>query len=85
LIARAHGERATTVVLVTHEIDLAGEIADRVILLRAGRTLASGPPADTLTPDRLRETFGVESRVEVDAQGRRRVVPYAAARSAGRL
>jgi iron complex transport system ATP-binding protein len=79
LLARTHAERGTTVVLVTHEIDLAGEIADRVILLRAGRALASGPPAETLTPDRLRATFGVESRIEIDAQGRRRVVPYAPA------
>ena len=79
LLARTHAERGTTVVLVTHEIDLAGEIADRVILLRAGRALASGPPAETLTPDRLREAFRVESRVEFDAAGRRRVVPYAPA------
>jgi ABC-type cobalamin/Fe3+-siderophores transport system ATPase subunit len=41
--------------------------------------LASGRPDETLTPDRLRATFGVESRIEVDAQGRRRVVPYAPA------
>jgi iron complex transport system ATP-binding protein len=80
LLARTHAERGTTVVLVTHEIDLAGEIADRVILMRGGRALASGPPDETLTPDRLREAFGVESRVETDSRGRRRVVPYAPAR-----
>lgn len=80
LLARTHAERATTVVLVTHEIDLAGEVADRVILLRRGRALASGPPAETLTRERVRETFDVESRVETDAAGRRRIVPYAPSR-----
>jgi len=80
LLARTHEERATTVVLVTHEIDLAGEVADRVILLRRGRALASGPPAETLTRERLRETFDVESRIETDAAGRRRIVPYAPTR-----
>lgn len=80
LLSRAHGGRETTVVLVTHEIDLAGDVADRVILLRRGRALASGPPAETLTPDRLRETFAVESRIETDSTGRRRVIPYAPAR-----
>ena len=80
LVRRTHAERGTTVLLVTHEIDLAGEMADRVVLLRGGRALASGPPADTLTPDRVRETFGVESRIEVDAEGRKRVVPYASTR-----
>ena len=80
LLARTHASRGTTIVLVTHEIDLAGEIADRVVLMRRGRALASGPASETLTPERLRETFDVESRIETDGQGRRRVVPYAPAR-----
>jgi iron complex transport system ATP-binding protein len=79
LLDRTHAERGTTVLLVTHEIDLAGDLADRVILLRRGRALAVGRPDQTLTPDRVREAFGVESRIEIDAQGRRRVVPYAPA------
>lgn len=77
LLRRTHAERKATLILVTHEIDLAGDIADRVIFLRSGRALASGPPAGVLTPDRLRDAFGVESRIEVDGSGRRRVVPYA--------
>lgn len=82
LLARTHDERGTTVLLVTHEIDLAGELADSVILVRRGRTLASGPPDSTLTPERLREAFDVESRIETDPGGRRRIVPYAAVRQA---
>ena len=79
LLAEAHASRGTTVLLVTHEIDLAGDIADRVVVLRRGRAVASGPPTSTLTPDVMREAFGVESRVEKDAAGRRRIVPYAPA------
>lgn len=81
LLARVHRERKTTVVLVTHEIDLASDIADRVILLRAGRALAAGSPEQTLTPDLLRRAFGVEARIETDGSGRRRIVPYAPTRS----
>jgi iron complex transport system ATP-binding protein len=77
LFARVHRERATTVVLVTHEIDLASDVADRIVLLRGGRALAAGPPEQTLAPDLLRRAFGVESRIETDGSGRRRVVPYA--------
>ncbi len=73
LATRVHAERRTTVLLVTHEIDLAGEIADRIVLLRAGRALATGPPGETLTPERLREAFEVESRIVTDDQGRRRI------------
>jgi iron complex transport system ATP-binding protein len=81
LLDRMHRERGTTVVFVTHEIDLASDVADRVVLLRAGRAIAAGPPEETLTPDLLRRGFGVESRIETDGAGRRRVVPYAPSRS----
>jgi iron complex transport system ATP-binding protein len=77
ILMRTHRERSTTVLLVTHEIDLAGELADRVLLLRAGRTLAQGPPDDVLTQENLRLAFCIESRVEVDSAGRRRLVPTA--------
>ena len=80
LLTRVHGERATTVVLVTHEIDLAADLADRIVLLRAGRALAAGPPGEILTPDLLRRAFGVESRIETGPDGRRRIVPYAPAK-----
>jgi iron complex transport system ATP-binding protein len=83
LLARMHRERGTTVVLVTHEIDLASDVADRVVLLRAGRAIAAGPPEEILTPDLLRRGFGVESRIETDGTGRRRIVPYAPTRDPG--
>ena len=79
-LARARSEKSTTVLLVTHEIDLAGELADSVVLIREGRALAQGSPAETLTPDNLRRAFSVESRYEVDGSGRRRLVPTAPAR-----
>jgi iron complex transport system ATP-binding protein len=75
-LARVHRDRGTTVLFVTHEIDLAG-LADRVILLRAGRVLAQGPPDEALTETTLRETFSIESRVETDSTGRRRFVAVA--------
>ena len=80
ILTRTHRKRGTTVLLVTHEIDLAGELADRVLLLLAGRTLAQGPPDEVLTQENLRLAFSVESRVEVDSMGRRRLVPVAPAR-----
>ncbi|MEP7131604.1 MAG: ABC transporter ATP-binding protein [Acidobacteriota bacterium] len=74
VLVREHRARHTTVLLVTHEVDLALSIADRVLLLREGRAIASGPPGETLTPESLRDLFGVEARVDRDASGHRRVV-----------
>ena len=80
ILMKTHHERGTTVLLVTHEIDLAGELADGVLLLREGRTLAQGTPEEVLTQENLRRAFSVESRVEVDGLGRRRLVPIAPTR-----
>ena len=56
---RVHGERRTTVLLVTHEIGLAATLASRVLLLRAGRTVAEGPRQAVLTAANLERAFGV--------------------------
>ena len=77
ILARVHRERGTTILFVTHEIDLAADLADRVILLRHGQTLAQGPPAEALTAETLRRAFSVESRIEIDASGRLRFIPVA--------
>jgi iron complex transport system ATP-binding protein len=56
---RVHGERRTTVLLVTHEIGLAAQLASRVLLIRAGRTVAEGPRDAVLTAENLERAFGV--------------------------
>ncbi len=56
---RVHGERRTTVILVTHEIGLAADLASRVLLLKAGRTVAQGSRAEVMTPENLSRAFGV--------------------------
>ena len=55
---RVHGERRTTVLLVTHEIPLAAALATSVLLLKAGRTIARGPRAEVLNAGNLSLAFG---------------------------
>jgi iron complex transport system ATP-binding protein len=64
VLRRTHRDRRGTVLLVTHEIELAAELADRVLLLRAGRTIAAGPPGEALTRDNLRRAFDVEFKIQ---------------------
>jgi iron complex transport system ATP-binding protein len=64
VLRRSHRERRGSVLLVTHELGLAAELADRVLLLRHGRTIAAGTPSEALTSESLRRAFDVEFRIE---------------------
>lgn len=57
LVQRLTRERGLGVLLVTHEINLAAEVADRIALLKDGRLLACGPPREVLTEELLSEAF----------------------------
>ena len=51
-----------TVVLSLHDLRVAHRL-DRVVVMQAGRLRAFGRPDEVLTPDLLREVFGVKARV----------------------
>jgi ABC-2 type transport system ATP-binding protein len=62
-------EEGTTVLLVTHELDDAEALCDRVVAMRAGRILDSGPPAELVDRHARRSTirFGLEDVASSDA------------------
>lgn len=76
-LVRARCDReSTAAVVVTHDINLASEFADRLLLLRGGRTIAAGSPKEVVTEELLREVF--EIKVLVDAHpvtGAPRITP----------
>jgi iron complex transport system ATP-binding protein len=51
-------ERSLTVLSAIHDLTLAGQFADRLVLLSGGRVTAAGSPAAVLRDDLLSETFG---------------------------
>ncbi|WRH17654.1 ATP-binding cassette domain-containing protein [Microbacterium sp. JZ37] len=52
-----------TVLAALHDLNLAAQYCDRVVLLDQGRVVASGTPVDVLEPAVIRSVFGVEARV----------------------
>lgn len=52
-----------TVILVIHDVNFAAAYADRIVALAGGRLVASGTPAEIITPEVLERVF--ETPVEV--------------------
>lgn len=73
-IARDLAAEGRAVVVVVHDLSLAGAVADRVALLSAGRLAAIGTPREVLTAEAISEVYGLAVRV-VDIDGRPHIVP----------
>lgn len=58
----AHEENVAVLVIV-HDLNLAAGCCDQLLLLGQGRVAACGTPARVLTPDTLRQVYGVEVTV----------------------
>jgi iron complex transport system ATP-binding protein len=65
-LRHAHG---LTVVTTMHDLTLAGQYADRVVLLDGGRVVVTGPAAEVLTEETLRRHYGANVRVVHDETG----------------
>ncbi|MBT2897210.1 ABC transporter ATP-binding protein [Streptomyces sp. McG3] len=63
----------TTVVAALHELDLAARYCDHLVLLDAGRVVASGPPEAVLTPALLEQVYRVRATVGVGPDDRMNV------------
>jgi ABC-type cobalamin/Fe3+-siderophores transport system ATPase subunit len=76
LVRNRCDQRQAASLVVTHDLNLAAQFADRILLMKNGKALRSGKPEEVLTPELLREVFDVE--VLVDAHpisGAPRVTP----------
>jgi iron complex transport system ATP-binding protein len=63
-----------TVLVVTHELNLAAEFSDRVVLLHKGKCLRVGAPAQVYERALLEEVFSAPLEVEMRSSGRPRVI-----------
>jgi iron complex transport system ATP-binding protein len=67
-------ERSLTVLSVVHDLTLAGQFADRLLLLDDGRVAVTGDPASVLRDDVLARHFGAALHVLITPAGERVVV-----------
>jgi iron complex transport system ATP-binding protein len=69
LLASLRTDRGTTVLMVSHDINLAAMYADRLLLLVDGRMAACGPPETVIDAQILARAYGCPVRVDTSPVG----------------
>lgn len=78
LLGRLNRERGTTLVVSTHDLNLAAALCTELVLLRSGRVLTQGPVGGVLTPPNIRALYGIDADVAMHPRaGHMTVVPVA--------
>ncbi len=67
--------RPLTIVSAMHDLTLAGQFADRLVMLAEGRVVADGSAAEVLTVERIAEHYGASVHVVRLPDGQLAVVP----------
>lgn len=55
-----------TIVMVVHDLNHASRYAHHMIAIKQGQAAATGSPEEVMTPDVLREVFGIEADIVID-------------------
>jgi len=69
LLARLRRQRKMTVVMVSHDLNLAAMFATGLLLLHRGRTVCTGAPQVVLQPEHIRAAYGCEVIIDRHPQG----------------
>src|SRR6185436_9826969 len=64
LLRRLNVERGTTMIVSTHDLNLAAALCERIVLLKEGRVIAQGSTKDTLTAENIRVLYDVDADVQ---------------------
>ena len=76
LLRRLNHDRGVSMVLATHDLNLAASVCDSLVLMRSGRVLAHGPTSEVLTADMIQRLYDVEADVQFhETSGHLTVVP----------
>jgi iron complex transport system ATP-binding protein len=76
LVRNRCDRQRSAALVITHDVNLAAQFADKILLMKQGRILQAGTPIEVLTAEWLQEVFAV--RVLVDAHplsGAPRITP----------
>jgi iron complex transport system ATP-binding protein len=75
LVDRLRREHGLTVLSAMHDLTLAGQFAERLVLLQRGAVVATGSPSEVLTESAIAEHYGARVQVLTGPEGATVVVP----------
>jgi iron complex transport system ATP-binding protein len=64
IVRRLKEERGLTVVLVSHDLNLASQYCDRILMLKAGALFRLGTPHEVIGADVLRAVYGCDVLID---------------------
>jgi iron complex transport system ATP-binding protein len=73
-LRRLADENRFTVIVVTHELNLAAEFSDRIVLLQKGKCIRTGEPTEVYQRDLLEQVFQAPLEVHLSVTGKPRVL-----------
>ena len=65
LMNRLRREEKMTIIMVSHDLNLAAAFGSRILLLKEGREISCGTPDEIITPANLRAAYGCGMHVDV--------------------
>ena len=81
LLRRLNRERGTTMMVSTHDLNLAAALCERGVLLKQGRVIAHGATEETLTAANIRLLYDIDADVQYHPRaGHLTVVPVGRSR-----
>lgn len=70
LLTGLNAANGLTVVIVSHDLNMAAQYARRMVLLREGTLYRDGPPGEVITRESIRKVYGAEVAIEYRGEER---------------
>ncbi len=70
LMEKFRQDKKTTIVMVSHDLNLAAMYADRLLLLRDGKTIVTGAPSEVFTREHLAKSYDCELLIDENPIGK---------------
>lgn len=66
LLIELNRKKKTTIVMVLHDLNLSARYADHIFALKTGKLIKEGSPRQVITPEIMKEVFGIECLIIED-------------------